>query len=190
MFAFARAPPCTARGKQPSSLAAFFFSPLSFYTLSLSHSLVPFFSQSLCFLFPIFCPVYFLIIPPILSLSRIDQNPADRIKSISASFAARRPNSVRFQPRKSRSMRNEQTNATQRNATQRNATQRKAKQRDPETHKRPCCPPVFASGQNRYTRCRVVALSHVLFPSRMTRRRTPPRVRVTPGVGSWTNGDD
>lgn len=36
------------------------------------------------FFIPFFFLVYFLIIPPILSLSRIDQNPADRIKSISS----------------------------------------------------------------------------------------------------------
>lgn len=109
----------------------FFLSSLFFYSLFLPLSRSLFF-QSLCFLFPIFLPRLFFNNPPILSLSRIDQNPADRIKSISASFAARRPNSVRFQPRKSRSMRNGRTNVTQ---------------RDPETHERLRCPPVFASGQ-------------------------------------------
>lgn len=51
------------------------------------------FFPSLCFLFH-FSRLFFNN-PPILSLSRIDQNPADRIKSISSSAATDcRPSSV------------------------------------------------------------------------------------------------
>lgn len=59
--------------------SAFFFHSLSLFPSS-SPSLVLF---TLCFLSHFFSRLFFNN-PPILSLSRIDQNPADRIKSISS----------------------------------------------------------------------------------------------------------